>query len=81
MESNSEVAKGTSCSSKKGGIMVDRAQLVGVIGRTKLFHVYSPISETSLSPDAPMVCLKQIHLCPLGPRVKAVKVMIRGRES
>ena len=79
MESNSEVAKGTSCSSKKGGIMVDRAQLVGVIGRTKLFHVYSPISETSLSPDAPMVCLKQIH--PLGPRVKAVKVMIRGRES
>ena len=61
--------------------MVDRAQLVGVIGRTKLFHVYSPISETSLSPDTPMVCLKQIHLCPLGPRVKAVKVMISGTES
>lgn len=63
--------------------MVDRAQLVGVIGKTKLFSglFANKVRPLHLSSNTSMVTLKHIHLHPNGPRVKAVRVEITWRAS
>lgn len=64
-------------------LMVDRAQLAGVIGRKKLFSgiFANKVRPLNLSSDTSTVSLKHIHLHPYGLRVKAARVEISCRSS